>query len=195
MSVFTSHAQVSSVDDWNRERLTKERMAMNVLLTWGSVNLAAGVVGSISAEDNQITNTFSAVTLSFGAVNTTLGLLGIRRTDKHIKSLPSLADGYSDLRKTRNILLVNAGLDVGYVVAGLLLQDRSLGRNSNIDRRRGFGYGLIVQGGALLIFDSVTAWALSRSEIHISPVFTPDGAGLGFQSNLERKQPVPVAWF
>ena len=198
----TLTAQIRSSDDWNIERLERERKAMKTLFIWGSINLATGVAGSQITADEDEFKYASLMNAGFGAVNTTLGLLGLNRTKKQLKSLPSLEQGYTDLRKTRNILLVNAGLDVGYIVTGIILRDNSLvigGQFYNpeieIARKRGLGGSLIVQGAALLIFDSITAWQLSKSEIHISPVFTPNGAGIGFQSNLEREKPVGVAWF
>lgn len=198
-SVF---AQMDSSDEWNRRRLLREQEAMKVLFIWGNVNLGTGVVGTIALEDESDYKWFSMLNAGYGAVNTTLGLLGINRTKKQLKSLPTLEEGYRDLRRTRNILLVNAGLDVGYIVTGVLLRDQILfddpgffPERMSVFKRRGFGASLIVQGSALLIFDSITAWSLSKSEIHISPVLTPNGAGIGFRSNLQKQAPQGVAWF
>lgn len=169
-------------------------------MIWGSTNLGLGVVGTFTSKEEDV-QWFSSVNAGFGAVNLALGWIGVNRTQKQLKSLPSLDAGYRDLRKTRNILLVNAGLDVGYIVTGILVRDevfRGFGyRRINLGpaSQRGFGSSLILQGAALLIFDSVTAWSLSKSEIHISPVLTPNGAGLGFQSDFSKKQPQGVAWF
>lgn len=195
-------AQISIADDWNRDRLLREQKAMKVLFVWGSVNLGSGVAGSLTFENTSDARWFSAMNAGFGLVNTSLGLLGMSRTNRQLKHLPTLEQGYKDLRKTRNVLLVNAGLDVGYIVTGVLIRDNVISDQfvNNPDRfgpfrKRGFGTSLIVQGAALLIFDSVTAWSLSKSEIHISPVLTPNGAGLGFQSNLSKPKPQGVAWF
>jgi len=205
-------AQVSSVDDWNRERLMQERKSMKFLTIWGSGNLAVGIAGFQFTPDENEFRWASVMNAGFGAVNTTLGLLGQNRTKKELNDLPSLEDGYKDLRRTRNVLLVNAGLDAGYILAGVLLRDQATAIPSNsVDgrgvgtrlvsrqiafaRRRGFGTSLIVQGAALLIFDSITAWQLSKSEIHITPVLTPNGAGIGFQTSFEKEKPVGIAWF
>jgi len=199
----TATAQINSAEDWNRDRLQRERSAMEVLSVWGSINIATGVTGYASTSDAQDLRWFSAMNAGFGLVNSTLGFVGLSRTTKQLKTLPSLEQGYKDLRRTRNILLVNVGLDVGYVITGILLYDGVLLNESggffndriSIFRRRGFGTSLIVQGGALLLFDSITAWQLSKSQIHISPVLTSNGAGLGFQTNFEKEKPVGIAWF
>jgi len=191
-------AQTISSDDWNRDRLLKEQKAMKILAIWGSVNVTTGVVGSIHYNDKEL-KIFSLSNAGFGAVNTILGITGIRQTKEHLNTLPSLEQGYEDLRKTRNILLVNAGLDVGYIITGLILRETYSFQASFNDPpalgQRGLGSSLIVQGGALLLFDSITAWQLSKSQIHISPVLTPNGAGLGFQTNFAKEKPVGVAWF
>jgi len=185
---------------------------MKFLTFWGSGNFAVGIAGfQLTVAEDEL-RWASIMNAGFGAVNTTLGLLGQNRTKKQLNNLPSLEEGYRDLRRTRNVLLVNAGLDAGYILAGILLRDQATAIPSNsvvggglgtrlvsrqiaYARRRGFGTSLIAQGAALLIFDSITAWQLSKSEIHISPVLTPNGAGLGFQINLEKEKPVGVAWF
>lgn len=196
------NAQVSNADDWNRTRLNREQNAMKVLFIWGNVNLGTGIAGAITADKKDDLKWFSVINAGFGAVNMTLAGFGLRKAKKDLKVLPTLEDGYRDLRRTRNILLVNVGLDAGYIVSGILLKDQIILSKLFADeisvgeaRKQGFGASLIVQGSALLIFDSITAWSLSKSEIHISPVLTTNGAGIGFQSNLEQEKPVGIAWF
>lgn len=65
----------------------------------------------------------------------------------------SLFAPIEDLEAFRRILLVNAGLDVIYLIVGvvLLLRAKPL--------VRGFGAAILVQGGFLLVFD--LAWWLA----------------------------------
>ena len=61
--------------------------------------------------------------------------------------------GPADRRRLRRVLLVNAGLDVGYLAAGAwLVRD---------GRWRGDGQAVLVQGAFLLALDSAAASALT----------------------------------
>ncbi len=72
-----------------------------------------------------------------------VGLLGRRRR------------GPTDPARLRRVLLVNAGLDVGYLAVGAALVRRA--------RWRGDGWAVLVQGGFLLVLDATAARALGGS--------------------------------
>ena len=79
----------------------------------------------------------------WGAVDGAIALVGARRRSSR---------GPTDAQRLRRVLLVNAGLDVGYVAAGgWLVRD---------GRWRGDGVAVVVQGAFLLVLDSVAARAL-----------------------------------
>jgi hypothetical protein len=61
----------------------------------------------------------------------------------------------AERRRLRRLLRLNAVLDVGYVAVGvgLLLAWRT-------EAGVGHGWGVVVQGGFLLVFDAVHAWRL-----------------------------------
>jgi hypothetical protein len=64
--------------------------------------------------------------------------------------------GRTSVGRLRTVLLVNAGLDVGYLAAGTwLVRD---------GRWRADGAAVLVQGAFLLALDSLAALALSRAE-------------------------------
>jgi hypothetical protein len=67
-------------------------------------------------------------------------------------------DGSLQAQHFRTILLINAGLDVVYVIGGWALLRRARGR----DKRAGTGLGIVVQGLFLLVYDSVLAWRVGR---------------------------------
>ena len=55
------------------------------------------------------------------------------------------------------ILLINTGLDIFYLTAGLFLV---AGRGRNNRQRAGFGWGIAIQGAFLFLFDLIHAAAL-----------------------------------
>ncbi|WP_428388444.1 DUF6992 family protein [Mucisphaera sp.] len=63
----------------------------------------------------------------------------------------------TDVQALRRILLINAGLDVGYLAAAVWLMTRAS------PMLRGFGLAVFVQGLFLLVFDLVWWWWLGAS--------------------------------
>ena len=64
-----------------------------------------------------------------------------------------------ETRSLRRTLLINAGLDVLYVVGGVIVLT-----NLANEFARGNGVGIIVQGGFLLVFDTFYAFQVQRLE-------------------------------
>ena len=65
----------------------------------------------------------------------------------------SLADSLTAQFDFEKILLLNAGLDVAYLVTGSWLRARAAATPRLPERLRGFGRSLWLQGGFLLLFD------------------------------------------
>lgn len=82
-----------------------------------------------------------------------LGYIGLKKRKEKYWSLSSLETERNKLKKS---LAVNIGLDVCYIIAGVLLKNR-VEKLSSQDQARniGFGNSLILQGGFLFVFDSV----------------------------------------
>ncbi|PKP50010.1 MAG: hypothetical protein CVT92_14790 [Bacteroidetes bacterium HGW-Bacteroidetes-1] len=74
------------------------------------------------------------------------------------------SERWSEHLRIKNLYLINAGLDVLYVVAGSFLWARSVKSEKNRDRLKGFGQAIVLQGGFLLIFDLVMYGLQSNSE-------------------------------
>jgi hypothetical protein len=60
----------------------------------------------------------------------------------------------ADIEEFRRLLLVNSGLDVGYLVVAVVLATRKPAMV------KGFGAAIAVQGGYLLVYDMGWWWAL-----------------------------------
>lgn len=76
----------------------------------------------------------------------------------------SLSETIREFHNFENILLFNAGLDVGYMALGAFLWERGLRKNSN--RLVGYGQSMILQGGFLFTFDLVL-YFLSKNQSNL----------------------------
>ena len=65
-------------------------------------------------------------------------------------------------RKTENLYLINAGLDVLYVGTGFYLKHLSAKKPKKEDLLLGYGNSIILQGVFLFVFDAVM-WGIQRN--------------------------------
>ena len=115
---------------------TVEEQLTRVLGGWAAASVAAGAV--LAARP--ATRGFGRQTLAWGAVDGAIAYVGSHRQTSR---------GPTDPRRLRQVLLVNVGLDLGYLAAaGWLLRD---------GRWRGDGAAVAVQGAFLLVLDAAAA--------------------------------------
>ena len=115
------------------ERLTR------VLGGWAAASVALGAALSVPPS----TRGFGRQTAAWGAVDGAIAWAGARKRR---------TNGPTDPTRLRRVLLVNAGLDVGYLAAGAwAVRD---------GRWRGDGLAVLVQGAFLLVLDTTAARAL-----------------------------------
>ncbi len=123
---------------------------------WAVLSVAMGA-GLLLGADGDGPIAFGWQALLWGAIDGAIALAGARalRAQRRRGEVgdPDRADG--ERRRLRRLLLVNAGLDVGYVLVGvaLLVFWRT-------EAGAGHGWGVLVQGGFLLAFDTWHAWRL-----------------------------------
>ena len=123
-----------------------QRAGMGVLGGWSVANLGVGCSGwALSAQER--VSGFHEMNCVWNGVNAGLATAGLFRLAKPIDPQRAKRDG----RRLENTLLFNAGLDVGYVIAGLWLRER--GKRLSDPRMEGWGDALFVQGGFLFTFD------------------------------------------
>jgi len=114
------------------------------LAVFGASSVAiGGLVAMASA--NPTARAFGQQTAGWGAINTAIAGFGAWRSRAH----PAEAVG---LRRT---LLVNAGLDVGYVAAGAHIAHHrpTFGGRVSANTARGHGLAVVVQGLGLMALD------------------------------------------
>jgi hypothetical protein len=130
------------------EGLTVERGAMGALASWSVGNMLVGVPAARQTEDRS--RAFWLANVGWNGVN--LGIAGmgaISMGARARKGDPGLEQVTLQHRKLRRALAINAGLDLGYVVTGLVLQ-----RTAERRELRGLGDALVLQGAFLLTFDA-----------------------------------------
>src|SRR3569832_2109310 len=115
-----------------------QERVLKILLAWGAGSVAVGAPALLSR--NQALRHAGIQALAWGAIDAALAYLGRRGARAKIAAQAQV--GATQARRFRTILLVNAGLDVGYVAGGLALARTSRGRAD----RLGMGIGILVQG-------------------------------------------------
>jgi hypothetical protein len=117
-----------------------EARLTRVLGGWAAASVLAGAAAYPRRRG------FGRQTAAWGAVDGVIAYVGHRRR------------GSSSPDRLRRVLLVNAGLDVGYLAAGAwLVRD---------GRWSGDGVAVLVQGGFLLGLDILAARALTPGRLH-----------------------------
>ncbi|GAB4163090.1 MAG: hypothetical protein Fur0021_37930 [Candidatus Promineifilaceae bacterium] len=129
-----------------------QEMLSQRLLRWGQLNVALGMALWLSGRP--FWRGFGSQAVGWGAVNAGIALWGRRSNRKKEKDLQAntpaaLAKEAAGLRR---LLGINAALDVLYIVGGLRVV------HSGGEKWRGHGWGIVFQGGFLLLFDLAQAW-------------------------------------
>ena len=122
---------------------------MWVLQGWGLTNMATGIPMAITSKDPQV-SAFFQMNAGWNVVNVGLASASLIRK----KSV--------DTQKIKRVFFVNTGLDVGYVIAGILLSQK--GNRNNDPQQLGFGNSIVLQGTFLFVFDAFMGWKMHKSE-------------------------------
>ena len=129
---------------------------MTVLGNWAVANIGVGAVGWGGSKGGQ-NKYFYQMTTMWGAANLGAAILGY--TGNKNKQL-SAAETLKAQRKIEKIFLINGGLDLAYIGAGIYLNHRGITHGSA--QLKGYGTALLPQGLFLLLFDG-TMYATHRS--------------------------------
>ncbi len=139
--------------------------ALTPLLRWGAGSVIGGAALALLPG---FWRHFGLQAICWGAIDWLLAMAGRR---KALLKAEDLVAGDIDeeaahaaAERFRNILLINAGLDLLYIGSGLWLL-RAAGDRAD---RRGMGAGILTQGLFLLLFDSILAAEINRRWIPAS---------------------------
>ena len=181
--VGTSFAQEITLEQFNNNRNVLNRQAMLTLGGWAMANIMGNSALYLNANAGH-RKYFYQMNAAWNAINLAIagfGYYGSIHPDTNLTLFESLRE-QSNLE---NILLFNAGLDIGYIMTGFFLIEKSKTSDKHQARWKGYGQSLILQGGFLFVFDVVVFYLQNRNHklaadllagIHLNP----HGLGLTF---------------
>ena len=150
IGIIKAQSSNTSLEIINENRLQLNKNGMKVLGGWASGNMIVGGLGMTRSEGS--VRYFHQMNLAWNSVNLAiagLGYFGLRRDP----SAFNLKETVHEFNRFENILLFNAGLDVGYIATGAYLWERGIRKENS--RLKGYGQSLILQGGFLFAFDII----------------------------------------
>jgi esterase/lipase len=122
------------------------------LLEWSAASVILGAL--LMLFGNLFWRAFGGMAVAWGLVDAAIAWFGQRSALRQQAASLSPADQTRRARNLSRLLWVNAGLDVMYIAVGLGMAF-SLGRYNPI--WRGYGWGIVVQGAFLFLFDAFHA--------------------------------------
>jgi hypothetical protein len=171
---------------FNQERLNTDKNLMIGLGSWATANFLVSGVGWATVSEGEA-HYFHQMNVLWNTVNIGLAIPGYFKAKK---SNPYLSFDKSILtqHKTEKIFLINTGLDIAYISAGLLLRSNAKINLSKRDQFNGFGNSLLMQGGFLFLFD-LTAYLIhnqhaKKSLNKMMNTIELSSSGLGIKWNI-----------
>jgi hypothetical protein len=146
-------------------RLAAEQAHLRRVGAWGLASLVGGTALALGQdrEDHPSRHGFGLQTAAWGGINTAIAagglLLGGRGEAPH-----TLSEAVGREERWNRILLVNVGLNAGYMMTGAALVMASHRGLERGDEVRGHATAVILQGLGLLVLDGV-AWWESRDRL------------------------------
>ncbi len=147
---FSLFAQ-SELKDFNENRLKITKTGMYTLGAWAIGNMAFSGISLANAGGAQ--KHFHQMNIYWNIVNLGLAGSGLYSAITADPGSFDLAASISEQAKIEKLLLFNAGLDIGYMAAGLWMMERSKNISKNPELWEGFGKSIILQGAFLFAFD------------------------------------------
>ncbi|MBI1297068.1 hypothetical protein GC175_19135 [bacterium] len=140
-----------------REIFTFQRQVSQRLLLWSVISVVVG--GWLMRKDNADQRGFGQQAAAWGAIDAAIALGGWFGSQRRSRAddAQSTEVQTKETRNLRRLLWINAGLDVFYMLGGLwwARKDDPEGRGW-----AGHGWGVVVQGAFLFVFDVVHALLL-----------------------------------
>ena len=143
----------------------------NRLLIWSGLSILAGII--LLFPNYYFWKGFGIQSAIWGIIDGYIAVFGRLNTRRKRSSLMSSDQLSKESNKLRRILLINTGLDVLYITFGILLAFVFSGKNLFW---KGSGYGIILQGGFLFLFDLIHAQMVpfEGSFMHIQAFQEPE---------------------
>lgn len=130
-----------------------KHQSLGFLWAWGLTNIVLGAGMALSR--NQVLRHIGLQALVWGAIDAVLAAAGRRDA----LAAPVRGDDPAQVAtRDQRILLINAGLDIGYMASGWWLVRTARQRAERV----GMGAGIVAQGFFLFGLDTMLAWLFGR---------------------------------
>ena len=143
----------ATLRDFSEQRIRHQKTLGLTLGSYALVNIAVGAVAA--SQTTGETKYFHQMNAYWNIVNLGLAGVGLLASRNRSAGGETLARAVRQHENMKQLLLVNAGLDVAYVVGGAYLHERAQNKPDKANQLRGYGKSITVQGGFLLAFDLV----------------------------------------
>jgi hypothetical protein len=142
------------VDDYLKifsdKNISINQNAMLVLGSWATANILIGTYGNFKTTGT--TKYFHQFNVMWNLVNLGIASFGYFNSTSKKTSNQTQSQIIKDYNSLQNFLMLNAGLDIAYIIAGFYLKERAA-KSKRTQLLNGYGSSLILQGAFLLIFD------------------------------------------
>lgn len=158
--LFTAVLLGQTSEDFYQKTLDINKTGMYILGGWALTNMVVGGYGW--NQKSGVERHFHQMNLLWNTVNFTIagiGLYSAYQTDPTLLDWPGVLAAQ---KKSENIYLINAGLDVLYMGTGYYLTQLAQRQTKYHDLLKGFGHSVILQGAFLFAFDLVM-YAIQKS--------------------------------
>jgi carboxylesterase len=133
------------------------------LLLWSAISMLIG--GALLLVGTPFWRGFGLQALLWGAIDAAIAALGLRNTARQRAAAHDAASIERAARRLQRLLWVNTGLDVLYIGGGILLV-LTLGWEDLF--LCGAGWGIVIQGSFLFIFDLIHAHNVPLKEFRVT---------------------------
>jgi hypothetical protein len=124
------------------------------------LNLINVLAGLILQRSGRFLGGIGTQAVGWGVINIAIALIGAALTRRRYHRLDDPYDASlvgKERRSLRRLLIINAGLDILYILGGYHLVNKQ-GKTS--ESVRGHGWGIMIQGALLFVFDLIHAFVL-----------------------------------
>jgi hypothetical protein len=147
-------------DAFNQKRQTIFKQHTLGVGSWALANMAYSGGTLLLGDTHGSTMHAHRANVGWNMVNMAIVLPGYLRSQKREAQEADLQSSIRSQLSMERIVLVNAALNVTYIVAGISFSNQGQIRNNS--RTEGFGRSLIIQGSFLLLADGITFFRLKK---------------------------------
>ena len=155
----------------------KQQQSLSLLSSWSVGNLIYSPIATNHLFSPSKKNEyFYQMNFSWNLLNAGIAGLGHIIVNRDSKKPWDMKTLHNKKIKAEKSIIINMGLDLAYMVAGLLLRNNAKKNNAEESMNKGYGNSLILQGGYLLFYDAI--FLINLKKVLINPKSKKDNSTL-----------------